>query len=112
MDTTYHDLREKLNDQFVEPMKSYLGQFPDIKKRVDKRDRRQLDHDRCKRAVLTARQKGSKKVNELEDQFVNAQVQTSRRLLSARNFVSNIARDQTTGFFSFELTKTHTVMSK
>lgn len=75
MDTTFQDLREKLNDQFAEPMKSYLGQFPDIKKRVDKRDRRQLDHDRCKRAVLTARQKASKKVNELEDQFVNAQVQ-------------------------------------
>lgn len=58
LDLTYQDVKAKLSDQFAEPLKSYLGQFPDIKKRVDKRDRRQLDHDRCKRAVEAARQKG------------------------------------------------------
>ena len=66
--------------QFVEPMKAYLGQFPDIKKRVDKRERRQLDHDRCKRAVLTARQKGSKKVRCSEALICTRAVAMAREL--------------------------------
>eukprot|EP00041_Stephanoeca_diplocostata_P039181 m.1596924 g.1596924 ORF g.1596924 m.1596924 type:complete len:417 (+) comp25343_c2_seq8:364-1614(+) len=75
LDVTFQDVRAKLTEHFAEPMKSYLGQFPDIKKRIEKRERRQLDHDRCKRAVEAARQKGSKRINELEDSYVNAQTE-------------------------------------
>lgn len=72
LDQTYQNLKGELSDQFNEPLKSYLGDFPAHKKRVEKHERRQLDHDRCKRIVETGRSKGSKKLNELEDQYTKA----------------------------------------
>lgn len=72
LDQTYQNLKGDLSEQFNEPLKSHLGQFPAHKKRVEKHERRQLDHDRCKRIVENGRSKGSKKLNELEDQFTKA----------------------------------------
>jgi len=75
LDQTYNELATELNNEFVEPLKSYNDRFPDIKKRIDRRERRQLDHHRCKRLVEQGRAKGSKKLNELEDNFSTAQIE-------------------------------------
>lgn len=49
---------QQLNDTVIVPMASYNQTFALQQKRLDKRDRRQLDHDRTKRAMDSANQKG------------------------------------------------------
>eukprot|EP00040_Diaphanoeca_grandis_P013085 m.66152 g.66152 ORF g.66152 m.66152 type:complete len:419 (-) comp23655_c0_seq1:141-1397(-) len=75
LDQTYNELALELTEEFIEPLKSYNDRFPDIKKRIERRERRQLDHHRCKRLVEQARAKGSKKLNELEDNYSTAQME-------------------------------------
>lgn len=57
MDHLYQEVLGKVQEQVVDPLSGYVAQFPDIKARVEKRERRALDYQRTKRALDSAREK-------------------------------------------------------
>ncbi|KAG7467383.1 hypothetical protein MATL_G00152780 [Megalops atlanticus] len=59
-DLLWTDFHQKLVDHALISMDTYLGQFPDIKARIAKRDRKLVDFDSA-RHHFTALQKGKKK---------------------------------------------------
>lgn len=69
----YQELLEQLQDQLVAPLNGYLQRFPDVKARIQKRDRRALDFDRTKRQLDNAKEKGSSKVGQAEEAFTEAE---------------------------------------
>eukprot|EP00730_Choanoeca_flexa_P017552 TRINITY_DN8467_c0_g1_i3.p1 TRINITY_DN8467_c0_g1~~TRINITY_DN8467_c0_g1_i3.p1 ORF type:complete len:274 (+),score=71.12 TRINITY_DN8467_c0_g1_i3:59-823(+) len=73
MEHLYSDHVDKLTECLINPMQGYVGQFPDIRARVAKRDRRKLDFDRTKRALEAAKEKQSPKLPQAEEAHAEAQ---------------------------------------
>ncbi|KAF7208798.1 bridging integrator 2b isoform X1 [Nothobranchius furzeri] len=71
-----NDHEEKLNDQVVHIMENYTSQFPEVKERVSKRNRKLVDYDSARHhleAVQSAKKKDEAKVSKVEEEFNKAQ---------------------------------------
>ncbi|EGD83455.1 hypothetical protein PTSG_04062 [Salpingoeca rosetta] len=76
LEQIYMDLVEKLQEEVLEPLSSYTSQFPVIKARIAKRDRRCLDFEHAKRVLDHAKEKTSThKAQQAQDAFENAKHQ-------------------------------------
>eukprot|EP00052_Salpingoeca_macrocollata_P022790 m.199058 g.199058 ORF g.199058 m.199058 type:complete len:451 (+) comp21892_c0_seq5:1297-2649(+) len=69
----HQDADERLTDQVVTPLASYLQRFPEMKNRISKRERKQLDYSAAKRTLDHAKEKGSTKMQQLEEAFQEAE---------------------------------------
>lgn len=47
------DLAQKLSDQVLIPLNTYQGQFPDMRKKIEKRGRKLIDYDKERHAIQT-----------------------------------------------------------
>ncbi|XP_070586063.1 myc box-dependent-interacting protein 1 isoform X8 [Erythrolamprus reginae] len=70
------DFHQKLVDQALLTMDTYLGQFPDIKSRIAKRGRKLVDYDSARHhyeSLQTAKKKDDAKIAKAEEELVKAQ---------------------------------------
>ncbi|NXC26657.1 BIN1 protein, partial [Campylorhamphus procurvoides] len=75
-DLLWTDFHQKLVDQALLTMDTYLGQFPDIKSRIAKRGRKLVDYDSARHhfeALQTAKKKDETKIAKAEEELVKAQ---------------------------------------
>uniref|UniRef100_A0A8C4RV18 Bridging integrator 2a n=1 Tax=Erpetoichthys calabaricus TaxID=27687 RepID=A0A8C4RV18_ERPCA len=75
-DLLWNDFEEKLSDQAVRVMETYVGQFPEVKDRVSKRNRKLVDYDSSRHhleALQNAKKKDEPKITKAEEEFNKAQ---------------------------------------
>uniref|UniRef100_A0ABM5F7I5 Myc box-dependent-interacting protein 1 isoform X17 n=1 Tax=Pogona vitticeps TaxID=103695 RepID=A0ABM5F7I5_9SAUR len=75
-DLLWTDFHQKLVDQALLTMDTYLGQFPDIKSRIAKRGRKLVDYDSARHhyeSLQTAKKKDETKIAKAEEELVKAQ---------------------------------------
>ncbi|XP_072423172.1 myc box-dependent-interacting protein 1-like isoform X2 [Chiloscyllium punctatum] len=75
-DLLWADYEEKLSDQALRTLETYLSQFPAFKKRIAKRGRKLVDYDSCRHhleSLHSAKKKDEAKITKAEEEFVNAQ---------------------------------------
>ncbi|XP_065417518.1 myc box-dependent-interacting protein 1 isoform X31 [Chrysemys picta bellii] len=75
-DLLWVDFHQKLVDQALLTMDTYLGQFPDIKSRIAKRGRKLVDYDSARHhfeSLQTAKKKDDTKIAKAEEELVKAQ---------------------------------------
>ncbi|XP_053155073.1 myc box-dependent-interacting protein 1 isoform X16 [Hemicordylus capensis] len=75
-DLLWTDFHQKLVDQALLTMDTYLGQFPDIKSRIAKRGRKLVDYDSARHhyeSLQTAKKKDDTKIAKAEEELVKAQ---------------------------------------
>ncbi|XP_028917652.1 myc box-dependent-interacting protein 1 isoform X5 [Ornithorhynchus anatinus] len=75
-DLLWTDFHQKLVDQALLTMDTYLGQFPDIKSRIAKRGRKLVDYDSARHhyeALQTAKKKDETKIAKAEEELLKAQ---------------------------------------
>ncbi|XP_077176705.1 myc box-dependent-interacting protein 1 isoform X14 [Paroedura picta] len=75
-DLLWTDFHQKLVDQALLTMDTYLGQFPDIKSRIAKRGRKLVDYDSARHhyeSLQTAKKKDEVKIAKAEEELVKAQ---------------------------------------
>ncbi|XP_049745041.1 myc box-dependent-interacting protein 1 isoform X8 [Loxodonta africana] len=75
-DLLWMDFHQKLVDQALLTMDTYLGQFPDIKSRIAKRGRKLVDYDSARHhyeSLQTAKKKDEAKIAKAEEELVKAQ---------------------------------------
>ncbi|XP_015417181.1 PREDICTED: myc box-dependent-interacting protein 1 isoform X13 [Myotis davidii] len=75
-DLLWMDYHQKLVDQALLTMDTYLGQFPDIKSRIAKRGRKLVDYDSARHhyeSLQTAKKKDEAKIAKAEEELLKAQ---------------------------------------
>ncbi|XP_007461374.1 PREDICTED: myc box-dependent-interacting protein 1 isoform X7 [Lipotes vexillifer] len=75
-DLLWVDYHQKLVDQALLTMDTYLGQFPDIKSRIAKRGRKLVDYDSARHhyeSLQTAKKKDDAKIAKAEEELIKAQ---------------------------------------
>nr|XP_019573524.1 PREDICTED: myc box-dependent-interacting protein 1 isoform X5 [Rhinolophus sinicus] len=75
-DLLWMDYHQKLVDQALLTMDTYLGQFPDIKSRIAKRGRKLVDYDSARHhyeSLQTAKKKDDAKIAKAEEELIKAQ---------------------------------------
>ncbi|XP_042175961.1 myc box-dependent-interacting protein 1 isoform X1 [Oncorhynchus tshawytscha] len=99
-DVLWTDFHQKLVDNALISMDTYLGQFPDIKSRIAKRDRKLVDYDSARHNHLSTN-KGKKgkdggiKITKPVSLLERATPVWAQGILSAHNIAqSNLSRNQ------------------
>ncbi|KAM5326338.1 myc box-dependent-interacting protein 1 isoform 16-T16 [Glossophaga mutica] len=75
-DLLWMDYHQKLVDQALLTMDTYLGQFPDIKSRIAKRGRKLVDYDSARHhyeSLQMAKKKDEVKIAKAEEELIKAQ---------------------------------------
>ncbi|KAJ8370077.1 hypothetical protein SKAU_G00101050 [Synaphobranchus kaupii] len=75
-DLLWSDYEEKLEDQIVRTMDTYMSQFPDVKERVAKRGRKLVDYDSSRHhleVLKNVKKKDEAKIAKAEEQFACSQ---------------------------------------
>ncbi|KAL4655613.1 bridging integrator 2-like [Arapaima gigas] len=75
-DLLWNDFEEKLADQTIRTMENYTSQFPEVKERVAKRNRKLVDYDSARHhleALQNAKKKDEAKITKAEEEFNKAQ---------------------------------------
>ncbi|XP_064155115.1 bridging integrator 2a [Anguilla rostrata] len=75
-DLLWIDYEEKLADQVVRTMDTYMCQFPDVKERVAKRGRKLVDYDSSRHnleVLKNAKKKDEAKIAKAEEEFAYSQ---------------------------------------
>jgi len=82
-DMLWSDLSHKLTEQVVIPLNSYQAQFPEMRRKIDKRGRKQTDYDSERHAV----QNMQNNPNRNEAKFVKAkeQMENAKRTYEVLN---------------------------
>uniref|UniRef100_A0A8C4R876 Myc box-dependent-interacting protein 1 n=1 Tax=Eptatretus burgeri TaxID=7764 RepID=A0A8C4R876_EPTBU len=75
-DELWTDFHQKLVDQALLTLDTYLGQFPDIKARISKRGRKLVDYDSARHhleSLQSAKKKDEIKIAKAEEDYLKAQ---------------------------------------
>ncbi|XP_067832899.1 amphiphysin-like isoform X2 [Heptranchias perlo] len=75
-DLLWADYEEKLSDQAMRTLETYLSQFPAFKKRIAKRGRKLVDYDSSRHhleSLQSAKKKDEAKIAKAEEEFANTQ---------------------------------------
>uniref|UniRef100_A0A4W3JQS3 Myc box-dependent-interacting protein 1 n=1 Tax=Callorhinchus milii TaxID=7868 RepID=A0A4W3JQS3_CALMI len=75
-DLLWTDYHQKLVDQALLTLDTYLGQFPDIKTRIAKRGRKLVDYDSARHhyeSLQSSKKKDDVKIARAEEEFLKAQ---------------------------------------
>ncbi|KAF7659146.1 hypothetical protein LDENG_00002530 [Lucifuga dentata] len=98
-DVLWTDYHQKLVDHALISMDTYLGQFPDIKARIAKRDRKLVDYDSARHNYSTThktkKKDGGIKITKPSSLLERATPVWAQGILSAHNVAqSNLSRSQ------------------
>jgi amphiphysin len=63
MENKWHDYISRLSDDVQYPLIAYLNEFPELKKKIDKRGNRLLDFDDARHSLENLQNRSTKKVN-------------------------------------------------
>ncbi|KAF6206324.1 hypothetical protein GE061_017555 [Apolygus lucorum] len=81
----WQDLSHKLSDQVLLPLNTYYSQFPEMKKKIDKRSRKLVDYDGQRHNMQSLEGGGGKKRDETKMQKVKEQLQMAKRTYDTLN---------------------------
>jgi len=84
LEMLWNDLITKLQDQVLVPLNTYITQFPEVRKRVDKRNRKLTDYD-AHRHNLQTLQSNPKKRDEVKIARAKEQLEEARRTYEMLN---------------------------
>ncbi|XP_028992790.1 myc box-dependent-interacting protein 1 isoform X4 [Betta splendens] len=98
-DVLWTDYHQKLVDHALISMDTYLGQFPDIKARIAKRDRKLVDYDSARHNYATThkskKKDGAIKITKPSSLLERATPGWAQGILSAHNIAqSSLSRNQ------------------
>uniref|UniRef100_A0A0V0GAD5 Putative amphiphysin n=1 Tax=Triatoma dimidiata TaxID=72491 RepID=A0A0V0GAD5_TRIDM len=81
----WQDLSHKLADQVLLPLNSYYAQFPETKKKIDKRSRKLVDYDGQRHNMQSLEGGGGKKRDEAKITKAKEQLALAKRTYDALN---------------------------
>ncbi|KAL1140096.1 hypothetical protein AAG570_000028, partial [Ranatra chinensis] len=81
----WQDLSHKLADQVLLPLNTYYAQFPEMKKKIDKRSRKLVDYDGQRHNLQSLEGGGGKKRDETKITKAKEQLQVAKRTYDALN---------------------------
>ncbi|XP_073984899.1 amphiphysin isoform X4 [Rhodnius prolixus] len=81
----WQDLSHKLADQVLLPLNSYYAQFPETKKKIDKRSRKLVDYDGQRHNMQSLEGGGGKKRDETKIAKAKEQLTLAKRTYDALN---------------------------
>jgi len=79
----WQDLGHKLTDQVLIPLNTYQGQFPEMRKKIEKRDRKLVDYDGQRHSFQTLQ--NSKKREEVKISRAREQLEEAKRTFALFN---------------------------
>lgn len=86
MEIKWNDYLSKLINEVQSPLIAYLNEFPELKKKIEKRDNRLLDYDNARHILEAAQQKSTKK--QLQQQQQNNTLNNSNVLQTGTTMTS------------------------
>ncbi|XP_071788360.1 myc box-dependent-interacting protein 1-like [Asterias amurensis] len=72
LELLWDDFQRKLNDQVVNPLFTYQSKFPDVKKHVEKRNRKLIDYDSARHNLETLKKKDDAKAAKAQEAYNEA----------------------------------------
>ncbi|BES95888.1 BAR [Nesidiocoris tenuis] len=81
----WQDLSHKLSDQVLLPLNTYCSQFPETKKKIDKRSRKLVDYDGQRHNMQSLEGGGGKKRDETKVQKAKEQLQLAKHTYDTLN---------------------------
>jgi len=85
LEMLWQDLSHKLADQVLLPLNSYYAQFPETKKKIDKRSRKLVDYDGQRHNMQSLEGGGGKKRDEAKIAKAKEQLQQAKRTYDTLN---------------------------
>jgi amphiphysin len=86
MEIKWNDYLSKLINEVQSPLIAYLNEFPELKKKIEKRDNRLLDYDNARHTLEAAQHKSTKK--QLQQQQQNNTLNNSNVLQTGTTMTS------------------------
>lgn len=66
IDVLWQDFSHKLGDQVLIPLNTYTAQFPDMKKKIEKRNRKLLDYDSQRHSFESLQAKNAQRKDDVK----------------------------------------------
>ncbi|XP_066908309.1 myc box-dependent-interacting protein 1 isoform X2 [Halyomorpha halys] len=85
LEMLWQDLSHKLADQVLLPLNTYSAQFPEMKKKIDKRSRKLVDYDGQRHNMQSLEGGGGKKRDETKVLKAREQLQQAKRTYELLN---------------------------
>lgn len=85
LEMLWQDLSHKLADQVLLPLNTYAAQFPEMKKKIDKRSRKLVDYDGQRHNMQSLEGGGGKKRDETKILKAREQLQQAKRTYELLN---------------------------
>lgn len=85
LEMLWQDLSHKLADQVLLPLNTYSAQFPEMKKKIDKRSRKLVDYDGQRHNMQSLEGGGGKKRDETKILKAREQLQQAKRTYELLN---------------------------
>ncbi len=103
MEMKWNEYLSKLINEVQSPLIAYLNEFPELKKKIEKRGNRLLDYDNARHTLESAQQKSLKKQNN-NTNTLNTGTATTSNAAAAAAASSNVSGGSLTGVASSSLT--------
>uniref|UniRef100_A0A0K8W0Y8 Amphiphysin n=1 Tax=Bactrocera latifrons TaxID=174628 RepID=A0A0K8W0Y8_BACLA len=84
-ESLWQDFAHKLADQVLIPLNTYTGQFPEMKKKVDKRNRKLIDYDGQRHSFQSLQANANKRKDDVKLTKGREQLEEARRTYEILN---------------------------
>lgn len=84
-ESLWQDFSHKLADQVLIPLNTYTGQFPEMKKKVDKRNRKLIDYDSQRHSFQNLQANANKRKDDVKLTKGREQLEEARRTYELMN---------------------------
>ncbi|KAL9921190.1 amphiphysin isoform 4-T8 [Glossina fuscipes fuscipes] len=84
-ESLWQDFSHKLADQVLIPLNTYTGQFPEMKKKVDKRNRKLIDYDGQRHSFQNLQANANKRKDDVKLTKGREQLEEARRTYELMN---------------------------
>ncbi|XP_055374238.1 myc box-dependent-interacting protein 1 isoform X4 [Condylostylus longicornis] len=84
-DALWQEFSHKLGDQVLVPLNTYTGQFPEMKKKVEKRNRKLIDYDSQRHSFQNLQANASKRKDDVKLTKGREQLEEARRIYEILN---------------------------
>lgn len=84
-ESLWQDFAHKLGDQVLIPLNTYTGQFPEMKKKVEKRNRKLIDYDGQRHSFQSLQANSNKRKDEAKINKGREQLEEARRTYEILN---------------------------
>lgn len=85
IDVLWQDFSHKLGDQVLIPLNTYTAQFPDMKKKIEKRNRKLLDYDSQRHSFESLQAKSVQRKDDVKVTKGRESLEEARRTFEIMN---------------------------